>query len=172
MALQQLISNGIEPPVIVFVETIERANFVHSLLCGRGLKADVIHGARMQTEREDVVSRFRQGLVWFLVTTELFARGLDFPNVRCVINYDFPQTTASYIHRIGRTGRAGRRGEAITFFAREDAPFLRVAANVMCISGCDVPQWMLNIHDGRREYKRKLRLFKLHKSTPSEMIHD
>lgn len=65
------------------------------------------------------------GKVWVLITTELMARGIDFKGVNLVINYDFPQSVASYIHRIGRTGRAGRDGEAVTYFTKDDAPYLK-----------------------------------------------
>ena len=62
-----------------------------------------------------------------------------------VINYDLPLTPVSYIHRIGRTGRAGRKGEAVTFFTEDDLPRLRPIANVVKLSGCEVPDWMLAI---------------------------
>ena len=62
-----------------------------------------------------------------------------------VINFDFPHSGVSYVHRIGRTGRAGRRGRAITFFTDQDMPMLRTIANVMKLSGCDVPKWMLQV---------------------------
>ena len=62
-----------------------------------------------------------------------------------MINYDLPQTPVAYIHRIGRTGRAGQSGRAVTFFTEADVPRLRSIANVMKLSGCDVPEWMLHI---------------------------
>ena len=80
-----------------------------------------------------------------LICTDLLARGIDFKHVNMVINYDLPTTPVSYIHRIGRTGRAGRLGEAVTFFTENDIAHLRSIANVMKLSGCDVPDWMLNI---------------------------
>jgi ATP-dependent RNA helicase DDX52/ROK1 len=61
-----------------------------------------------------------------LIATELMARGIDFVGVAMVVNYDFPQSVASYIHRIGRTGRAGLKGEAVTFFSKEDAGYLKL----------------------------------------------
>jgi len=73
------------------------------------------------------------------------ARGVDFKGVNMVINYDLPLSAVSYIHRIGRTGRAGRKGRAVTFFTEKDIPNLRSIANVMRLSGCDVPDWMLAI---------------------------
>lgn len=72
-----------------------------------------------------MIEDFRMGKIWVLITTELMARGIDFKGVNVVINYDFPQSVASYIHRIGRCGRAGRKGEAITYFTKDDAPYLK-----------------------------------------------
>lgn len=76
---------------------------------------------------------------------DLMARGVDFKGVQMVINYDLPLSPVSYIHRIGRTGRAGRNGTAVTFFTESDIHNLRSIANVMRLSGCDVPDWMLAI---------------------------
>lgn len=146
LAIRQLLVEGkLEPPVIIFTETTERATGLFHALIEQGINVDMIHGGRTQAEREAIVANFRAERLWFLITTDLLARGLDFPSVSCVINYDMPLTTASYIHRIGRTGRAGKRGRAITFFTREDAPALRTVANVMRQSGCAVPEWMLQL---------------------------
>lgn len=146
LAIRQLLVEGkLEPPVMIFAETTERATGLFHALIEQGINVDMIHGGRTQTEREAVVANFRTGRLWFLITTDLLARGLDFPSISCVINYDMPLTTASYIHRIGRTGRAGKRGRAITFFTREDAPALRTIVNVMRQSGCAVPKWMLQL---------------------------
>lgn len=145
LAIRQMLVQGIEPPVIIFSETIERATQLFHQLVEFGISVDMIHSGRSQSEREIIISRFRSGKIWFLITTELLSRGLDFPQVKNVINYDFPRSTASYIHRIGRTGRAGRRGRAITFFTKEDARHLRIVANVMRDSGCDVSPWVMQL---------------------------
>ncbi len=145
MAIRQMLNRGIKPPVIVFADTIERADALFVELVKHNVNADTIHSSRPQAERERIIEGFRRGSIWFLITTELLARGLDFPDVTTVINYDFPPSTASYIHRIGRTGRAGRRGRAITFFGKADAPSLRIVTNVMRSSGVDVPKWMHDV---------------------------
>lgn len=80
-----------------------------------------------------------------LICTDLMARGIDFKAVKMVINYDLPQSSVAYIHRIGRTGRAGRTGEAITFFTEADVPHMRSIANVMKLSGCEVPDWLMSV---------------------------
>lgn len=105
------------------------------------------------------------GKIWVLICTELMARGIDFKGVNLVINYDFPQSVQSYIHRIGRTGRAGRPGTAITYFTRDDAPHLRTVANVMKQSGCDVPEWMLQLQKPTKEMKKKLKSNPLERRT-------
>ena len=92
-------------------------------------------------EREDAIGRMRRGESWVMISTEVMARGMDFKGVMEVVNYDFPQSVQSYIHRIGmkrsvfrklklnlilgRTGRAGREGKAVTYFTNDDAPFLK-----------------------------------------------
>lgn len=76
------------------------------------------------------------------------ARGMDFKNVNLVINFDFPANITTYIHRIGRTGRAGKKGYAITFYTEADYVLLRSIANVMQASGCqDIPEWILGSLD-------------------------
>ncbi len=74
-----------------------------------------------------------------------------------VINYDLPQSSVDYKHRIGRTGRAGNRGVAVTFFTEDDIPRLRSIANVIKLSGCSVPEWMLSIPKLTTKQKRQLR---------------
>ncbi|XP_026682070.1 probable ATP-dependent RNA helicase DDX52 [Diaphorina citri] len=116
---------GIEPPVLVFVQSKERAQELYNELIYDGINVDVIHSDRTQKQRDNVVRSFRTGRIWILITTELLGRGIDFRTVRLVVNYDFPSSAISYIHRIGRAGRGGREGKAVTFFTKQDAPLLR-----------------------------------------------
>ena len=81
---------------------------------------------------------------------------LFFQGVNLVINYDFPSTTVSYIHRIGRTGRGGRQGEAITFFTNKDKTLLRNIATIVKRSGGEVPEYMLKMKKASRQDKRKM----------------
>ena len=80
-----------------------------------------------------------------MITTDLLSWGIDFLKVKFVINYDFPQSIVSYIHRIGWTGWAGQEGKAVTLYTDDDAPYLKSIANLMKKSGSDVPEWMLNL---------------------------
>ena len=112
---------------------------------------------KAQSKREDVIRRFRRGDIWVLICTDLMARGVDFKGVQMVINYDLPQSAVAYIHRIGRTGRAGQEGSAVTLFTEEDIPNLRPIANVIKLSGGTIPEWMLNIPKLNTKKKRALR---------------
>ncbi|KZT57906.1 P-loop containing nucleoside triphosphate hydrolase protein [Calocera cornea HHB12733] len=156
-ALRNLIAEGIQPPVLIFVQSIERATELFHELLYDGLNVDVVHSDRSKAQREETVRRFRQGEVWVLVATELMARGMDFKGVNLVVNYDFPQTVQSYIHRIGRTGRAGRPGKAVTYFTKEDAPYVKSVANVLKASGQEVPQYMLDLPKPSKLKKRELK---------------
>ncbi|CAI5948483.1 unnamed protein product [Closterium sp. NIES-65] len=142
LAMRQLLQQGVRPPVLIFVQSKERAQQLFSELSFDGLSVDVIHADRSVAQREQVVDAFREGKIWFLIATDLMGRGMDIAGVNVVVNYDCPQTTAAYIHRIGRCGRAGRPGEAVTFYTEEDEPNLRAIANVMAQSGTEVPAWM------------------------------
>ncbi|XP_046825409.1 probable ATP-dependent RNA helicase DDX52 [Vespa crabro] len=156
VAIRNIILKGIAPPVLVFVQSKERAQELFSELIYDGINVDVIHADRTQTQRDNVVRCFREGKIWVLICTELMGRGIDFKGVNLVINYDFPPSTISYIHRIGRTGRAGHKGKAITFFTEQDTTNLRSIATVMRASGCDVPEYMLAMKKHSKKERRKL----------------
>lgn len=144
---QMLLSGEMKTPTMIFSETKLRAEGLYDYLktLGPMVKVGIIHGSKGQGEREKMIRDFRNGDIWFLITTELLARGLDIPNIASVINYDFPSSTASYIHRIGRTGRAGKTGEARTLFTDDDSKNLRIVVNVMKQSSQSVPEWMENL---------------------------
>ncbi|XP_008547010.3 probable ATP-dependent RNA helicase DDX52 [Microplitis demolitor] len=155
VAFRNIISKGMAPPVLVFVQSKERAQELFSELIYDGINVDVIHADRTQTQRDNVVRCFREGKIWVLICTELMSRGIDFKGVNLVINYDFPPSAISYVHRIGRTGRAGHKGKAITFFTESDTTNLRSIAVVMRASGCEVPDYMFSMkkHDKRERKK-------------------
>jgi ATP-dependent RNA helicase DeaD len=104
-----------QPPVsLVFCRTKKGADELNRVLNNRGYAADSLHGDMSQRERDNVMERFRHGNIEILVATDLAARGLDVEMVTHVFNYDIPEDPDGYVHRIGRTGRAGRDGVAIT----------------------------------------------------------
>lgn len=155
-AIKNLFKNGFEPPILVFVQSKKRANDLFKELALEKINCDVISGDRSQPDRDNAIRSFRTGKTWVLISTELMSRGIDFKYVNLVINYDFPQTAISYIHRIGRSGRAGNMGRAITFFSDEDLPFLRSIANIIREAGCEVPEYMLKLKKPSKKSKRLL----------------
>ncbi|TAL61379.1 MAG: DEAD/DEAH box helicase [Legionella sp.] len=107
--------------VIVFVRTKSSTEEVAEALQAQGLRAMAIHGDITQNLRERIISQFKQGAIDILVATDVAARGLDVERVTHVINYDMPQDCETYVHRIGRTGRAGRSGVTILFVAPKES---------------------------------------------------
>jgi ATP-dependent RNA helicase DDX52/ROK1 len=151
LAMRQLLRDGgMAPPCLVFVQSKERAAQLHRELSLERVPLAAIHADMSQARRDAAVDAFRRGDIWVLIATDLLARGVDVVGVNTVINFDFPLSPVQYVHRIGRTGRAGRHGTAVTLFTEMDAPQLRAVVNVMRASGCDVPDWMLSLHKGRK----------------------
>jgi superfamily II DNA/RNA helicase len=111
--------------VLVFTRTKHGADKVVRGLNHSGIAAEAIHGNKSQGQRERVLAAFRDGRVRTLVATDIAARGIDVDGISHVINYDLPNIPESYVHRIGRTARAGNTGIAISFCSRDEAPFLR-----------------------------------------------
>ncbi|KAK5171150.1 RNA-dependent ATPase rok1 [Saxophila tyrrhenica] len=148
----------LRPPFLVFTQTIERAVALHAELlydipaeAGGIGRIAVLHSDLSDTARDAVMTRFRKGEVWVLITTDLLSRGVDFCGVNGVVNYDIPTSSAAYVHRIGRTGRAGRSGGvAVTLYSKEDIPYLKHVANVVAMAsrqggkGTGMDQWLLD----------------------------
>ena len=105
---------------LIFIETKHGAAKLVSQLAKRGISAEVIHSGRTQAIREQVLTDFKSGKIKFLVSTGIAARGLDIGSLERVINYDLPDQVDDYIHRIGRTARAGATGEAISFVSKDN----------------------------------------------------
>lgn len=109
---------------IIFCRTRAAVDRLTRALARRGCHAEALHGDLSQAAREEVLQRFRDGLVHLLVATDVAARGLDIAEVSHVINFDIPEEADAYVHRVGRTARMGRSGKAITFVAEWDASHL------------------------------------------------
>ncbi|WP_079913651.1 DEAD/DEAH box helicase [Paenibacillus sp. 32352] len=105
---------------MIFCRTKLRASKLNEALQDRGYASDELHGDLTQAKREQVMKRFREAKIQLLVATDIAARGLDVEGITHVFNYDMPHDVESYIHRIGRTGRAGQRGVAVTMVAQRD----------------------------------------------------
>ncbi|KAI4216634.1 MAG: hypothetical protein LQ351_001123 [Letrouitia transgressa] len=151
LALRQLLrptagnkatSLSIQPPLLVFLQTIPRAIALYSELlydippeAGGASRIAVLHSNLSDNARSDITARFRKGEIWVLITTDLLSRGVDFRGVNGVVNYDIPNTSGTYVHRVGRTGRQGREGGiAVTFYTKEDIMYVKPVANA--VSAC------------------------------------
>jgi ATP-dependent RNA helicase RhlE len=124
-ALLRLLSRDEVNSAIVFTRTKSRADRVTKLLVRNRFNAVAIHGDRSQSQRNLALAGFRKGRYAVLVATDVASRGLDIPDVSHVINFDLPDTPDSYIHRIGRTARMGKSGEALSLVMPEDGIVLR-----------------------------------------------
>jgi len=103
------------PPVIIFCERKQAADDIHEYLLLKGVEAVSIHGGKDQEERNEAIRLFKAGDKDVLIATDVAAKGLDFPDIQHVINFDMPSEIENYVHRIGRTGRCGKTGVATTF---------------------------------------------------------
>ncbi|MED3563128.1 DEAD/DEAH box helicase [Bacillus xiapuensis] len=111
---------------VIFCRTKRRVSKLFGVLKAHGFSCDELHGDLSQAKREQVMKRFRDAEIQLLIATDVAARGLDVEGVTHVFNYDIPQDAESYVHRIGRTGRAGTKGLAITFYSSADKPTLEL----------------------------------------------
>lgn len=107
--------------ILIFVNTKNGCDDISRRLENEGYDANAIHGNKAQHARDAIIGKFRSGRKNILVATDVASRGLDIKNIKVVINYDFPSGIEDYIHRIGRTGRAGEKGDSYTFFTHRDS---------------------------------------------------
>ncbi|XP_017729696.1 PREDICTED: probable ATP-dependent RNA helicase DDX4 isoform X7 [Rhinopithecus bieti] len=144
--LVEILRNIGDERTMVFVETKKKADFIATFLCQEKISTTSIHGDREQREREQALGDFRCGKCPVLVATSVAARGLDIENVQHVINFDLPSTIDEYVHRIGRTGRCGNTGRAISFFDLEsDNHLAQPLVKVLTDAQQDVPAWLEEI---------------------------
>jgi len=122
--LERFIKNNIEKKILVFVRTKVRAERVKKAMERVGVASDTIHSDKLQDDREQTMKNFRSGDLKVLIATDVSARGIDIPNVEFVVNYDLPDTSEYYVHRVGRTGRGTNKGQAISFCSTEEKDLL------------------------------------------------
>jgi ATP-dependent RNA helicase RhlE len=122
--LEKVLADPAVARAIVFTRTKHGANRLSDQLTRAGFGSMAIHGNKSQGARERALEAFRRGTMRVLVATDVAARGIDVDGISHVINYDLPNVAESYVHRIGRTGRAGASGCAISFCDREERPLL------------------------------------------------
>ena len=129
--LQTLLHDKALSRAIVFTRTKHGANKVVKKLCAAGISADAIHGNKSQSARQRALADFKKGRTWVLVATDIAARGLDIEGVSHVINLELPHEPESYVHRIGRTGRAGASGVAWSLVAPSEVSRLRAVEKLI-----------------------------------------
>lgn len=127
---------------LIFTETKRMADVVCQFLNDNQFSATAIHGDRVQSEREAALDLFRKGITPIMVATAVAARGLDIPNVTHVISYDLPNDIDDYVHRIGRTGRAGNTGLATAFFTNGNRFISGAMVKLLCDAKQEVPKWL------------------------------
>ncbi|KAH3662442.1 hypothetical protein OGAPHI_005694 [Ogataea philodendri] len=138
-ATEETMSNGL---TLIFVETKKMADILSDFLINQDFPATSIHGDRSQYERERALESFRSGRTPILVATAVAARGLDIPNVTHVINYDLPNDIDDYVHRIGRTGRAGNTGVATAFVNRGNKNVVKDLIEILSEANQEVPDFL------------------------------
>lgn len=140
--LLDMLQNQTEGLVLIFVETKRAVDSLEDFLLDRNIQCGSIHGDRQQREREDALRWFRSGRKPVLVATAVMARGLDIPNVTQVINFDLPGDIDDYVHRIGRTGRAGNVGKAVSFFNGNNRNIAKSLIQLLKESNQEVPHFL------------------------------
>ena len=137
--------------VLVFTRTKHGADRVVRYLVGTGVEATAIHGNKSQPQRERALAGFRAGRARVLVATDIAARGIDIDDVSHVINFELPNVAEDYVHRIGRTARAGDKGTAIAFCSEDERPYLRDIERLTrrSIPSMPLPDTLQPVHVGR-----------------------
>lgn len=132
--------------VLVFCKTKRTADQLEFQLKGLGYDTMAIHGDKEQRQREFILERFRRDARLCVVATDVAARGLDIKQLEVVVNYDFPMQIDDYVHRIGRTGRAGAKGESITFITKKEdqitTPVVKTLVGIIEGAKQEVPEWI------------------------------
>jgi ATP-dependent RNA helicase RhlE len=149
--LMELLKHTDTESILIFTRTKHRAKRIGQLLEKAGYKAASLQGNLSQNKRQDALDGFRNGSYQILVATDIAARGIDVLSISHVINYDIPDTTDAYTHRIGRTGRAAKTGDAFTFVSAEDEPLIKSIERVL----------------GKKIERRTLKDFDYKKSAPA-----
>ena len=151
IGIKNLIHSNVEYPMLIFVEGINKLRNIYEKIKYEIPKISYIHSKMTKIEREEQINNFREGNLWILMCSDLLSRGIDFKNVKTVVNFDCPYRPVNYIHRIGRTGRAGKNGNAYTFIVDNDVKLLKGISgmindmiknnenNVKC------PKWLINL---------------------------
>lgn len=148
--LKDIVTDEPNNLIIIFVETKKKVEDMLKIIQKGGYSVNSIHGDKSQAERDFVLQAFRNGKTNILVATDVAARGLDVDNVKYVINYDYPNSSEDYVHRIGRTGRCEQLGTAYTFFTPNNSRQARELLSVLEENGQCPPEELLNMAQGMK----------------------
>ena len=129
---------------IIYCNTKRKVDWIYDKLSNQNFTCSIIHGEINNNERKDIMDKFRNGDIRILLTTDLLSRGIDVQQVSLVINYDLPNKKESYIHRIGRSGRYGRKGVAINFITKDD---VRALDELCQFYSTDIKELPVNVND-------------------------
>ncbi|XP_077992382.1 putative ATP-dependent RNA helicase DDX41 [Glandiceps talaboti] len=141
------------PPVLIFAEKKSDVDDIHEYLLLKGVEAVAVHGGKDQEERTRAIDQFRKGVKDVLVATDVASKGLDFPDIQHVINYDMPEDIENYVHRIGRTGRCGKTGIATTFINKAcDESVLLDLKHLLLEASQKVPPVLQALQGDNEEY--------------------
>jgi len=124
--LEAMIKDNPEKKILVFVRTKLRAERVKKALERVNLVSETIHSDRLQEKRAQIMGNFRKGELKVLIATDVSARGIDISNVDYVVNYDLPESSENYVHRVGRTGRGSQKGQALSFCSTDETELLEM----------------------------------------------
>uniref|UniRef100_A0A6B2L0B7 RNA helicase n=1 Tax=Arcella intermedia TaxID=1963864 RepID=A0A6B2L0B7_9EUKA len=140
------------PPVLIFCENKNDVDDIHEYLLEKGVEAVSIHGGKGQEERAMAVELFSNGKKDVLIASDVVSKGLDFPNIQHVINFDMPKEIENYIHRIGRTGRSGKTGISTTFINRQCSELLLLDLKALLIEAKQrIPLFLSQLGSHQRE---------------------
>ena len=141
--------------ILIFAQTKRDVDFLERIIRREGHNASSIHGGKTQMQRDSVLERFRTGRTPILVATDVAARGIDVSDIQCVINFEFPKNIEDYVHRIGRTGRAGKLGKSYAFFTEEDSKLAKSLVKVLKEAQQLVPEELQDMASPLRSNKRQ-----------------
>lgn len=172
LLLHDILTKNNYPSVLVFTNTKHGANRVAETLTKSGIPAMAIHGNKSQSARVTALERFKSREIRVLVATDIAARGIDVNELPCVINYELPNVPETYVHRIGRTGRAGHRGIAISFCNFDELSYLK---DIEKLIGKAVPEvknhpWPMEIFEATAKPQRNQRRQRPTRPTAQEPV--
>lgn len=150
MDMEQKLKNK---KVLVFTERKATVDRLERLLRNRRVKAMGIHGDKSQRMRSETLQRFKDGSCKVMLATDVAARGLDINDVEWVVNFDFPLDIENYIHRIGRTGRASKKGQSLTYMTVDEARFAKKLKKILIESDQEVPEDLIELEKEEKRSK-------------------